>query len=198
MKQFWYKIIKVKISSSGFLIFLFFIIFAVVVYRYPGFFAKTGQKTEIAQIIEKWQEKELYLPLCDSIANKPITQDTIHLKIISFIDGNCGVCIGELDKWKPIIKKLQSSGDIVFLFYVHAMDFDGLIKHISKEVPFPIPLINDHENLFFTKNKLEQTKMFQTFLVDHNNKIIFVGNPVLSDKVRDLYTKTILELKNDR
>lgn len=41
-------------------------------------------------------------------------------------------------------------------------------------------------------NKLPPYPMFQTFLLDKNNRVIAIGNPIHNPKVKELYLKIIL------
>ena len=49
----------------------------------------------------------------------------------------------------------------------------------------------DQEQIFISKNELHDPR-FQTVLVDTNNQILLIGDPLLNPKLRRLYMETIL------
>lgn len=50
----------------------------------------------------------------------------------------------------------------------------------------------DEEDAFNKLNKLPTDMMFQTFLLDKDNKVVAIGNPIHNPKVKELYLKIIL------
>lgn len=152
---------------------------------------KPSEKQNIYQIVKKWQGKELFLPKNKQISNNNITPNAPKLKIVSYIDGTCGVCVSDLRKWKTIIEDFESYKNIEFVFYVNALDFDAFSKFVNKDEPYPIPLVNDSNNVFFERNALEKIKQFQTFLLDEKDEVIIIGSPLYSEKLRDLYLQEI-------
>lgn len=115
------------------------------------------------------------------------------LKIITHIYGSCGVCINNLNKWKNVLDTLKDFKNISLLFIVYTDNIDYFKKLFYPEIKLNYPLIIDTLNFFYKSNKLYNYENihYQTFLVDKDNKIILVGNPAISQKVRDLYLKTI-------
>ncbi len=143
---------------------------------------KTYEKT--SKVINEWVGKKLHLP--DTL-NFGSGRD-FHLTIATFIDGNCSVCIDDLDKWKTFIHNIKN---VNYTFYVNALDYDGLLNYVKEEVNFPLPLINDVNNAFYVKNRLSSNKMFQTFLLNENDEVLIVGNPLYSEKLAELYKQEI-------
>jgi len=150
---------------------------------YFSFYHNKKEK-EVSFIVDKWLGKKIVLP-SGNIKNKK------SLKLVTYIDGNCGVCISELDKWRSILIELKRTNKLEFFFYLNSFDFDSLIKSINKENVFPIILINDENNDFFTQNKLENNKLFQTFLLDEYNNVIVIGNPIYNKKILELYLEYV-------
>jgi hypothetical protein len=140
-------------------------------------------KSEDMVTVEYWLGKTLYNP---NNINNPN-----QLSIISYIDGNCGQCIHDLHKWKDVIKKLGKTQKVNYIFYTYSYDFASLSKYCDSIVGFPIELTYDSLNVFYTTNNLDQDKRFQTFLVDNNDVILIVGNPIFSKDLLDLYSYEI-------
>lgn len=64
----------------------------------------------------------------------------------------------------------------------------------SLELPQTL-VIYDKEDQYLKKNSLEKyTDMFRTFLLDKNDRVVLVGDPLRSTKLQKLYTEKIQEL----
>lgn len=111
------------------------------------------------------------------------------LKIVTYINADCNQCLYDLLAWKEILKNHQND-KVSFLFYIKIFDLDALALHLN-EIEFQYPVIIDYYGTFSKENSLIEEKMYQTFLVDGNNKIMLIGNPLLNDKIEELYFTTI-------
>lgn len=60
-----------------------------------------------------------------------------------------------------------------------------------KSSRFNLPIVFDNHHLFYQKNTLLQGSNFNTYLLNFNNEIIAVGNPVLNPKILKYYTDLI-------
>ena len=69
----------------------------------------------------------------------------------------------------------------------------SVLKDVVYGNRFHYPLFIDVEDKFNSLNKLPAESRFRTFLLDENNRIILIGNPVQNPKIRDLYIRTICE-----
>jgi len=132
--------------------------------------------------------------------NKIYTYDTFNLinskyKILTYISGGCHACYININRWKSLIDSLKLYG-IPVLFYISVDDINYFKKILYPEIKFKYPFIVDTLNLFYMKNKLYNYDNFHfyTFMVDKNNKIILIGNPAMSVRVKNLYFKTIKKI----
>lgn len=64
--------------------------------------------------------------------------------------------------------------------------------NILKRDNFTHPVCLDEEDAFNKLNKLPADMMFQTFLLDKDNRVVAIGNPIHNPKVKELYLKIIL------
>ena len=56
-------------------------------------------------------------------------------------------------------------------------------------------VLYDKEDQYLKKNSLEKyTDMFRAFLLDKNNRVVLVGDPLRSTDIQKLYTEKIREL----
>lgn len=56
---------------------------------------------------------------------------------------------------------------------------------------FTYPVCLDLGNKFYNANKIPDDMMLQTFLLDKDNKIIALGNPIHNSKIKDLFLNII-------
>lgn len=113
------------------------------------------------------------------------------LKIATYINGSCPQCLFELEEWKRIIED-QAFKEVSFHFYIKTTNINQMIS-ILKEISFDYPTIIDTSNQFFILNKLSEDKNLQTFLLNENNKIVIVGNPIYGEQIKDFYLKVVTD-----
>ena len=155
-------------------------------------------KQEITQIIKEWQGKEIVFP------EKPtFTQfgnDTVpyqipesEYKIVLYVDSvGCTSCILQLHKWKELIEEVDSlsGGTVPVLFFFHPKD-KREISYLLKRDDITIPVCIDKEDRFNTMNNFPNNQSFQCFLLDKDNKVILIGNPVHNTRIKDMYLSEI-------
>ena len=78
----------------------------------------------------------------------------------------------------------------IFLFAFHPKNKKE-ISFLLKRDRFLYPVFIDEKGGFDALNHLPSDVNFQTFLLDSQNKVIAIGNPVHNKKVRDLYLQII-------
>ena len=104
----------------------------------------------------------------------------------------CTSCKLQLPRWKELVTEVDSltDGRVPFLFYFHPKDIKEL-KYLTRREGFVYPVCFDEKDDFNRLNRFPSEMMFQTFLLDKENKVVALGNPVLSPKVKELYLKLI-------
>ena len=155
-------------------------------------------KQEITQIIKEWQGKEIVFP-----ENPIFTQfgnDTIpyqipesEYKIVLYVDSvGCTSCILQLHKWKELIEQVDSlsGGTVPVLFFFHPKDTRE-IAYLLKRDDIIIPVCIDEKDHFNAINTFPAYQSFQCFLLDKDNKVVFIGNPVHNTRIKDMYLSEI-------
>lgn len=56
---------------------------------------------------------------------------------------------------------------------------------------FTYPICIDIEDTFYKANHLSTNEQFHTFLLDGNNRVVAIGNPIHNSKIKDLYLQII-------
>ncbi|WP_317046309.1 TlpA family protein disulfide reductase [Parabacteroides pacaensis] len=157
-----------------------------------AFFAcQESKKDKIIRLVKEWQGKEIVFP-----ANMTFTiygKDTIDYKIpqsdykiLVYVDSiGCTSCKLQLPKWKEFICKLDSSAnkEIPVLFFFQPKDKKE-IQFILKRDKFNYPVCLDTENGLDRENHFSSLQTFQTFLLDKENRVVAIGNPIHNTGVK--------------
>lgn len=131
----------------------------------------------------------------DQFYKKEIKLFTEHniskdFKFVTYIDGSCGICIDEMLEWKSIV--YQDSACVEFIFYFYAENIETYNILIEKCLDFDYPIIFDEKKKFLEENQLdEKDKIFTSLLLDKENKVLMVGNPIRNEEILKLYNKII-------
>lgn len=158
------------------------------------------RKLETERIVTKWYNKEIAIP--DSVF---AIKDTIpvilkkdplnpkKLKIITLIPANCEKCIFDVYAWCSFLDSINKSSSVDFIPIFKTSDPNQFVKLYLPILPYGIEPYLDSYNKFLTKYRLPNDLRFRTFLLDKNNKIILLGNPIYSSNIKSLYIKKIIE-----
>lgn len=160
---------------------------------------KDTKKEDITHLVKEWQGKEIILPK-NIVFSKFVTDTTDYqiaksapYKVLIYVDSiGCTSCKLQLPKWKEFIKRIDSisAREIPFLFFLHPKDYKE-IRYILKRDGFDWPVCIDKEDRLNKLNTFPTNIMFQTFLLDKDNKVCVIGNPIHNLAVQDLYLKQI-------
>lgn len=147
----------------------------------------------IKQIVNQWQNKEIIFP--NSIKDQIYTNDSTYenrYKILNYIDtSGCTACHLKLYEWNLLKKQTDSLNlNVSFIFIAYLNNYNKL-THLQKLNKCTIPILYDSLNIMNTTNHFPDDRMFQTFLLDKNNKVLLIGNPINNLKLWKLYIKTM-------
>jgi hypothetical protein len=159
---------------------------------------KGTQTEKIARLVTEWQGKEIQFP-SNPVFTRYLT-DTVdwqipdsEYKVLIYADqSGCVACKLQLDKWKLLIAEVDSiSGkSIPFLFFLDNKD-DRDVHFILRHFYFDLPVCIDREGRLNELNRFPRENGFDAFLLDSDNKVVVIGNPVHSLAVKDLYLEQI-------
>ena len=173
-----------------------------VIYLYLLSSCQNPAKDHITQLVEEWQGKEVRFPenpvftrqLSDTVDYRiPETE----YKVLVYVDSiGCTSCKLQLPQWKEFIAYVDSvsGGKIPFLFFFQSKDNKEL-RYILKRDNFRLPVCVDSQNEFGKLNRFPSEQMFQTFLLDKDNRVKVIGNPIHNLSVKELYLKEIAGIK---
>ena len=160
-----------------------------------------GQE-HITQLVKEWQGKEVRFPETPVFTRQ--LSDTVdyripeaEYKVLVYVDSiGCTSCKLQLPKWKEFIAYVDSvsGGQVPFLFFFQSKDNKEL-RYILKRDNFRLPVCVDSQNEFGKLNRFPSELMFQTFLLDKDNRVKVIGNPIHNLSVKELYLKEIAGIK---
>lgn len=174
-----------------------FILFSIT---YMMFSCNGISNKNIGDLVSEWNNKEIIFP--SNLLFTKLGKDTFKIdywgmsdyKILTYMDSTgCTSCKLKLYEWKKIIYEFDSvtNGSIPVLFFMNPKDTKE-IKYILKRDNFNYPVCIDELDSLNKLNRFPADMRFQTFLLDKNNKVLAIGNPVHNPKVKELFMKIIL------
>ena len=164
---------------------------------------RENKKEQFAHLVQEWQGKEIVFP--EKMAFSRFVTEPVdyaipesEYKVLIYIDSTgCTSCKLQLPKWKELIAHVDSAtgGNIPFIFVFQPKD-DKELRYILKRDNFDRPVYIDRDGKMNTLNRFSLEIMFQSFLLDRENKVKVIGNPVHNLAVKDLYLKQITGTQN--
>jgi len=159
------------------------------------------RRGEIKKIVNEWIGKEIQLPenvLCymagketlPEICNEWFQKD---FKILMYVDSaGCSDCRLKLFEWKQLMDEADSlfQGRVGFLLFFQPKTAREMAYLFARD-RFDYPVFMDIKGSINRLNRFPRVMEFQCFLLDSNNKVLMIGNPVLNMRIWELYKSLI-------
>ena len=162
-------------------------------------------KNKITDLVQEWNYKEILFP--KNLIFTSQGKDTVDFslsnaeyKIINYVDSiECFSCRLQLNKWQELITMMDSLTlkEIAFGFFLQAKTVSEL-QDITQKYNFKYPICFDEKGEFNYLNHFPKQEGFQTFLLNKNNKVIAIGNPIHSPRIKSLYLSLISKKTNNQ
>lgn len=156
------------------------------------------QKEIITLLVKEWQGKQILFP--ENMVFTRFASDTTNFviptsdyKVLVFVDSiGCTSCKLQLSRWKEFIRYTDSISqkNIPFLFFFQSDDQWEIHSLLIRE-NFDKPICLDRSDSLNQLNHFPKDIRFQVFLLDKNNKVVVIGNPVHNPNVKELYLEEI-------
>ena len=172
--------------------------FVIIFILFFLFSCGNRKEENIATLLQAWNGKEILFP-----ANLTFTaqdKDTIDFsmlgkyKILTYVDSiGCISCKLQLGKWKTFMKEVDSLGmnSVRFLFFFSPEKRTNFLRTLKLD-NFTHPICIDEENRLNKLNHFPVADMnFHTFLLNQDNKVLAIGNPIHNPKIKELYLNII-------
>jgi hypothetical protein len=182
------NLISRRIVETAFFVALFFLVTS----------CESKSEKDIKEKVAEWDGKEIVFPLHSVYTIQG--EDTVYhndehakYKILTYVDTTgCTSCKLQLAKWKNFISKTDSisGGSVDFLFYLFPKNMKELF-FLMKRDRFTYPVCIDEQDSLNLLNNLPIDDRFHTFLLDEQNRVIAIGNPIHNLKIKELFLKII-------
>lgn len=155
---------------------------------------------EIENLVQEWTGKEITFPDNCKFSYQGVDEcasprQEARFKIVYYVDSvGCMSCKLRLEEWKKFIHKVDSvsSGNVSSFFYFHPKKKDMReLRFLLKSRTFDYPVCIDDEDRFNSANQFPENDVFHVFLLDEQNRVMVIGNPILNPAIRDLYLQVI-------
>ena len=158
-----------------------------------------SREEAMLRLVNEWNGKEIKFPSRSVFTIQG--KDTVNFsfqeadyKVVTYIDSvGCTSCKLQLHRWKELVAEVDSltDGRVPFLFYFHPKDMKEL-RYLTRRDEFIYPVCFDEQDEINRLNQFPTDMTFQTFLLNKENKVVVLGNPVLNPKVKELYLGQIM------
>jgi len=132
-----------------------------------------------------------------SVVSDSIENFDKEYKIYTNIDVSCGTCIKSISKWNKFYNSLDRDKTSIVLVCNSSDRFESFMFFCEDEVSIEdtsFPFIFDFNNEFKKINGFMQVDFqYETVLTDNENRILLLGNPIYSEKIRQLYLDKIMQ-----
>ena len=155
------------------------------------------EKSKIMSVYEEWINREIKFP--ESMSFTVGATDTVFFtfgkqyRVLSHVDSTgCVNCRLNLDQWKKWIGEVDSltNDKVQFLFFFSPKQWNEVFYSIQIN-DFDYPVCIDLKDSLGILNNFPKDDAFNTFLLDKDNKVIAIGNPIHNPKIKELYLKII-------
>lgn len=123
--------------------------------------------------------------------------DNLEKKLIVYFDPTiCSTCeVTHLFNWHEVIaynKWTHGKFGVVFIFSPKADEYDEIKRTIKNKTDIDAVILLDKNGDFAKQNpQLPKNRNYHIFLLDENNEVVVVGNPMGNEKLWELYKEQI-------
>ena len=169
-------------------------------------FISCGNKDReiLVKLMQEWKGREILYPNDMHFfmqGRDTLNADSICMyKIITYIDSiGCMSCKLGLSQWQDFAVNVDSifPNTVHFQFVFQPYKLNE-IRLLLKRERFNHSVYIDKNNKFNKLNKFPSNMNFQTFLLDRNNRVIAIGNPIYNPKVKEQKATFILKNVGDK
>jgi hypothetical protein len=160
-----------------------------------------NKRDEAAKIVNEWMGKQILFPenIPCYVAGKKLLPDfcleafQAEFKILMYVDSaGCSNCRLKLPVWKQLVEEADSlfQGKLGFLLYFQPKNVKE-VTYLFAQYRFTHPVFIDSNGDINRLNSFPQDMRYQCFLLDKDDKVVAIGNPVQNLKIWNLYKSQI-------
>lgn len=153
------------------------------------------------ELIQKLIGQEIHFSDTLLLSTREWMQDSLRRHIseprpkilVGITSQECNICQMHLPEWNVYIRKLNRRYGNIPLVFVIAEE-PGVAVGSVRSGHCPALVLSDPTHTFWRENELPASPVFNTFLLDGDNRVVLVGSPIGNPKLQDLYERTIARL----
>lgn len=184
-----------NIMINSFLCVVILIIITLGIYYYFN-----NSKRELEKQIRAFEGMFIDLNIENGIAvfdgKDSLFQISRKNKLVVYVDRNsCSSCfLNHLGSYEDLNDNFKSHGiELIIILYPFMGRIDEMITQLKYE-PFPFWCIVDVKGEFIANNSgIPENPLLHTFTLNEHNNIIFVGDPIRNNKIKDLFFREVLK-----
>lgn len=148
-------------------------------------------------IVEAWIGKQIKLPNSaisiiqkDTVERRRIDSDYILLRYID--STGCSSCRLKIPEYITLAERLSNETDrsVELMCITSPKDVDDVVRGmVNENVNFPVMLDTEFE--FQKANNLEESKIYHTMLLDHDYRVVAIGDPLIGGRIYDVYRSVV-------
>lgn len=174
-------------------IILFIVIFSVCI----AWILYALRPPAILQEVQNVVGSKIDLCLNDMMKIGGTDKDTINYKkIVVFTDSSqCTSCqLNAIMQWRTFMELTEKDCNKIkfyFIFHPSKGHVQSVIKKV-KDIDLNAPIYIDADGIFLLRNpQIPRASRLHTMLLDENNMVLIIGNPIINDKIEKLYKDAI-------
>ena len=161
----------------------------------------TCPKSQMTNTLNKMIGTQVKLCIPQMECKQASSKSNSNFKMIVYIDSTeCTPCaLSHLRYWNPLIKETKNI-DINYIFIIAPKTKEIYDINVEMEITdLENSIYLDKKYVFLKNNKnIPKETMYHTFLLDMNNKVVIVGNPIGNKRVKNLFYKIIREYETKK
>ena len=117
-------------------------------------------------------------------------------KVVVYVDSTgCTDCKLELFRWQELMARVDTMTDerVPFLFFFQPEKENIELEYLLRGYEFDTPICVDAGNRFGELNSFPVDSVPLAFLLDVDNRVVVMGNPVFSKKINTLYLEKLCQ-----
>ncbi len=134
-----------------------------------------------------------FVVVCNNPTYK-ICVDSVEFKYVCFLDSSeCTSCaLKDAYRWNDYISMFESNSKQISFLYVLSTKPSRDVMLQIRESGFCQNIYIDTCGVFAENNPhIPNNMMFHTFLLDKNNNVVLVGNPIKNEKIRKRFIEIV-------
>jgi hypothetical protein len=178
-----------------------FLIFYLLHWIFFACSNRDSQKSTLADTVTEWVGKEIKFSACfqcnlqgkDTISTLCADLLDSEYKILLYVDSTgCTSCKLRLFEWRELMQESSKmfQEKVKFLFFFYPQNELELNYFLLRD-RMDYPVFIDNFDALNGLNHFPSQPEYQCFLLDKDNKVLMLGNPVLNRKIWELYKQTI-------